>query len=73
MIEKICRKTTDTFRKRWNNYKNSARKFLKGEICLQQHLFEHFQRLGHTGYVQDVCITFIDKKRPFIPTKSEGY
>ena len=29
--------TTDAFRKRWNNYKNNAKKF-----CMQKHLFEHF-------------------------------
>ena len=35
---------------------------------MQQHLFEHFQGPGHTGFVEDVCITFIDKADPFIPT-----
>ena len=35
---------------------------------MQQHLFEHFQSPGHTGFV-DVCTTFIGKTGPFIPTK----
>ena len=61
------------FRKRWSNYKNSARKLFKGESCMQQHLFEHFQSLGHTDFVEDVCITFIDKAHPLIPTKREDY
>ena len=30
---------------------------------MQQHLFEHFRSPGHTGFVEDVCITFIDKTR----------
>ena len=65
--------TTEAFRKRWNNYKNNARKFLRGESCMQQNLFEHFQSPGHTGLVEDVCIIFIDKTDPFIPTKHEDY
>ena len=33
---------------------------------MQQHLFEYFQSLGHTGFVEDVCIIFIDKTDLFI-------
>ena len=40
---------------------------------MQQHLFEHFQRPGHTSFVEDICITFIDKTDPFILTKREDY
>ena len=40
---------------------------------MQQHLFEHFQSPGQTGFVEDVCITFIDKTEPFIPTIREDY
>ena len=40
---------------------------------MQQHLFEHFQIPGHTCFVEDVCIPFIDKTDPFIPTKREDY
>ena len=39
---------------------------LKGEICIQRDLFEHCQSPGHTGFVEDVCITFTDKTDPFI-------
>ena len=59
--------TTDAFHKRWNNYKNNARKFLRGESCMQQHSFEHFQSPGHTGFIEDVCVTLIDKTNLFIP------
>ena len=40
---------------------------------MQQYLFEHSQSLGHTGFVEEVCITFTDKGYPFIPTKREDY
>ena len=40
---------------------------------MQKHLFEHFQGPGDTGFVEDICITFIDKTEPFIPTKREDY
>ena len=40
---------------------------------MQQHLFECFQIPGYTGFVEDVCITFIDKADPVIPTKREDY
>ena len=38
--------TTDNFRLRWNNCKCNARKFMSE---------------GHTGFVNDVSVTFIDK------------
>ena len=59
--------------KRWNNYKNKARKFLRGESCIQQNLFENYQSSGYTGFIEDVCKTLIDKIDPFIPTKREDY
>ena len=65
--------TTDAFQKRWDNYENNARKFLRVKHCMQQHLFEYFQSPRDTGFVGDVCITFIDKTDPFIPTKREDY
>ena len=40
---------------------------------MQQHLFEHFQSPGHTGFIEDFCIAYIDKTDPFIPTKRENY
>ena len=55
------------FRKRWNSCKNTARKLLIRESCVQQHLFEHFQSPGHSGFIENVCITFIDGKDLFIP------
>ena len=45
-LKQYLGETTDAFRKRWNNYKSNARKFLKGENCVQQRLLEHFQNPG---------------------------
>ena len=39
----------------------------------KQHLFEHFQNPGHTEFIEDACIIFIDKTDPFIPTKCEDH
>ena len=72
-LKQFVGETADALSRRWNNYKNNTRKFLRGGSCMQQHLFEHFQTRGHTGFVEDVCITFIDKADPFIPTKREDY
>ena len=65
--------TNKIFRKRWNNYKDNAGKYLRGDSCMQQHLFEHFQNPGHTSFIEDVSITLIDKTDPSIPTKCEAY
>ena len=62
---------TKIFRKRWNNYKNNARKFLRKDSCMQQHLFEHFQSPGHTSFIENVYITLTGKTDPFVPTKRE--
>ena len=40
---------------------------------MQQHQFGNFLSSGHNGFIEDVCITFIDKTKPFIPTKHEDY
>ena len=45
----------------------------RGEDCMQKHLWEHFQLLGHTGFLQDTYVTFIDKTDPRAPTKREDY
>ena len=65
--------TVDIFRNRWNNYKDNARKFDRGEHCMQRHLYEHFTLAGHFGFLHDVSITLIDKTDPSFPTKREDY
>ena len=49
-------KTVDEFRHRWNNYKMNDRNFLKGQTCMQQHLYEHFASEGHCSFLEDVTI-----------------
>ena len=61
--------TTDCFRYRWNNYKCNGRKFARGEACLQEHLFEHFNSEGNNGFLHEVSVTLIDKTDAKNPIK----
>ena len=65
--------TVDEFRHRWNNYKDNTRKFERGEQCMQRHLYEHFNLPGHSGFLNDVSITLIDKTDLKDPTKQEDF
>ena len=40
---------------------------------MQQHLFEHFSSEGHSNFLDDVSIIFIDKTDPKGPNKREYY
>ena len=33
----------------------------RGEHCIQEHLHEHFHSDGHSGFLEDVTITLINK------------
>ena len=61
------------FRSRCNNYKDNSKKFDRGEDCMQRHLHERFQLPGHTGFLQDIYVTRMDKTDPRAPTKREDY
>ena len=65
--------TIDQFWSRWNNYKSDSRKHGQGAICKQQHLFNHFCASDHSGFLEDVSLTFIDKTDPSDPLKREDY
>ena len=65
--------TVNEFRHTWNNYKNNARKFERGEHCMQRHLHEHFNLSSHSRFLNDVSVTLTDKKDPKDPTKREDY
>ena len=65
--------TVDEFRHRWNNYKDKARRFERGEQCMQRHLYEHFNLAGHSGFLNDVSVTLIDKTVFEDPTKREDF
>ena len=49
------------------------RNFLKGQTCMQQHLFEHFAREGQYSSLKGVTIIFIDKTDPKDPKGREHY
>ena len=53
--------TNDEFRYRWNNYKDSIRKSLRGEDHKQAGLFAQFQTADHSGFIDETEIWFIDK------------
>ena len=58
---------------RWNNYKSNDKKFQPSEPWIQEHLFQHFLRPGHNGFLNDVSVTFIDKTDPSDPLKRESF
>ena len=40
---------------------------------MQRHLYEHFNLPGHSGSLNDVSVTLIDKTDPKDPTKRENF
>ena len=66
-------KTVDKFRLKWDNYKMNNRNFLKGQICIQQRLFENSASEGHCSFLENVTATFIDKTDPKDPNRREHY
>ena len=58
---------------RWNNYKESGRKFLRGEEIKQKSLHEHLLEDTHQSFQEDVSICLIDKTDPSDPRKREYY
>ena len=64
---------TDCFRYCWNNYECNDRKYVRGEACLQEHPFEHFNSEGHNGFLHDVSVTLIDKTDAKNPITREHY
>ena len=69
-----CRKqytsqTVNSFCLKWNNYKYCSRKHAKGKSVKQQHLYDHFIDENHNSFVQDILITFIDKRDHLDPLK----
>ena len=46
---------------------------MKEANTMQNHLYEHFDLPGHTGFLKDVTVTLIDKTDPRNPTEREDY
>ena len=63
--------TVDTCRYRWNNYRSNSCKH--GISCMQEHLYEHFCDSEHSGFLNDVSITIIDKTDPTNPLQRANY
>ena len=67
-LKQYLGQTVDEFRNRWNNYKSNDRKYLnRQQLCFQEHIFEHFNGAGHSGFLENVSITFSDKTYPSNP------
>ena len=45
--------------------------FKRGEKCMQQHLYKHFESEGHTEFLDDVSVKLIHKTDGSNPTKRE--
>ena len=43
---------TDQFCSRWKNYKSKSRSFDRGEQCMQEHLYKHFEGERHSGFCE---------------------
>ena len=65
--------TTGEFRFRWNSYRCNDRKYTKNEDYFQEHLFRYFHSGEHTGFLENVKITLIDKTDGQNPQKREDY
>ena len=65
--------TTRQFRSRWNNYKSKSRSLDRGEQCMQEHLYKHFESERHSLFSEDVSVILIDKTDGSNPTKRETY
>ena len=77
-VAKCCGKqyvgeTTGDFRFRWSNYKINNRKYTRNEDCFQEYLFRHFHSGEHTGFLENVKLTLIDKIDSQNSKKREGY
>ena len=55
------------------NYKSNDRKNAWNESFRQEHLFQHFIIVGHSGVFGDVSITLIDKTNVKDPKRKENY
>ena len=40
---------------------------------MQEHIFEHFNSQAHTGFLENISVTFIDKTDSQNPKERENY
>ena len=65
--------TINHFHRRWNNCKSKCRRFDRGEQCMQEHLYKHFESECHSGFRDDVSAILIDKTDGSNANKREIY
>ena len=53
--------------------KCNDRKYTRNKNCFQEHLFRHFHRGEHTGFLENVKIMLIDETDGRNPKKREDY
>ena len=58
---------------RWNNFKYNDSKHFCKVICMQEHLFKHFNSMRHKVFLINVSITLIHKTDGKNPKKREDY
>ena len=46
-LKQYLGQTVDECRRRWNNYKDNARKFERGQRCMQRHLYDYQVTQGY--------------------------
>ena len=64
--------TTENFRGRWNNYKSKSKSLKRGEKCILEHLYKHFESERHIEFLDNVSTILIDKIDGSNPTKREN-
>ena len=57
----------------WALYVIVVGKYTRNEDCFQEHLFRHFHSGEHTGFLENVKITLIDKSDGQNAKKRENY
>ena len=72
-LKQYVAQNIDTFWHRSNDYKSNDTKFQPSVPCIQIHLFLYFSSPGHNRFLNDVSVTFIDKKDPSDPLKRENF
>ena len=72
-ISQYVGNTVDEFHLRWNNKKMNDINFLKGQLCMQQQLFEHLSSESLCSFLEEVTVTFIDKTDPKDSRRREHY
>ena len=52
--KQYAEQTTESSSYRWNNYVGNDRKHARNESCMHKRLFEYFNRMGHSYFLNKV-------------------